>query len=637
MYKLLNRLLICIILSFVVLSCTKKEETTTEISTMEIIDQHSFAHPGEAVITHLNWTATIDFDQKMIVAEAGYNLKKSEGVKSIVLDISELSIENITDAKGKVLTFSIGEAQPFKGQPLTIELDAETEYINIVYTTSPGAAALQWLNPVQTTGGESPFLFTQSQAILARSWIPVQDSPGIRFSYAADVQVPAGMLALMSAENPREKSANGRYHFEMRQPIPAYLMALAVGDIVYKQLSERTGVYAEPAVIKAAAFEFAEMEDMVKAAEELYGPYQWEIYDLIILPPSFPFGGMENPRLTFATPTILAGDRSLTSLVAHELAHSWSGNLVTNATWDDFWLNEGFTVYFENRIMESVYGKAYAEMLALLALQDLKAEIKDMTEKGAAGDTHLKLHLEGRDPDDGMTSIAYDKGYYFLRYLEEQVGRELFDSFLRDYFSVHAFQSMNTENFLVYLDENLFIKNGLKPDVALYDQWVYGPGLPENCPVPVSDKFDQVDAVLSQWENGSEISMLISQEDIFTKKWSSHEWLYFLRQLPERMTPEQMQGLDNYLEFTYSGNSELLAAWMVHVIRHEYEPGFANLENFLISVGRRKFLIPLYGEMAKTNSGLTMARNIYAKARPNYHYVAVVTIDEMLNWNPENN
>ena len=636
MHNLLKRQLLFLTLSFVVLSCSNKENATLEITSMEIKDQHSFAYPEEAVITHLKWTATVDFDQKMIMAEASYNIKKSAAAKTIVLDISQLSVERVTDGAGESLTFSIGEERPFMGQPLTIQLNDNTGIITIAYWTSPDAAALQWLNPVQTTGGEFPFLFTQSQAILARSWIPIQDSPGIRFTYAADVQVPAGMLALMSAENPREKSVDGKYHFEMRQPIPGYLMALSVGDIVYEQLSERTGVYAEPAVLKAAAFEFAEMEDMVKAAEELYGPYQWEVYDLIILPPSFPFGGMENPRLTFATPTILAGDRSLTSLVAHELAHSWSGNLVTNATWDDFWLNEGFTVYFENRIMEAIYGAAYAEMLALLSLQDLKAEIKEMTDKGNAKDTHLKLDLEGRNPDDGMTSIAYDKGYYFLRYLEEQVGRELFDTFLRDYFSTHAFKSMTTEEFLVYLDENLFVKNGLEPDVTLYGQWIYGPGLPENCPVPVSDKFVQVDEVLSQWQNGTEISILIPQEDIFTRKWSTHEWLYFLRQLPEDMTLEQMQDLDDYLEFTYTGNSEMLAAWMVHVIKHGYEPGYANLENFLVSVGRRKFLIPLYGEMAKTESGLIMARNIYAKARPNYHYVAVVTIDEMLKWNPEN-
>jgi aminopeptidase N len=603
---------------------------------MEIKDQHTFARPGQAIITHLDWQARVDFEQQTITGVAKFNFKKAADASQIILDISKLTINEVKDQAGNILSFDVGEEIPFMGQSLTINLNDNTETIIISYVTSPQAEALQWLNPGQTASGTMPFLFTQSQAILARSWIPIQDSPGIRFTYNAEVQVPAGMLALMSAENPREKTADGMYHFVMKQPIPAYLMALTAGDIVYKQLSERTGVYAEPTVIKAAAFEFAEMETMVVAAEALYGPYRWEIYDLIVLPPSFPFGGMENPRLTFATPTILAGDRSLTSLVAHELAHSWSGNLVTNATWDDFWLNEGFTVYFENRIMEAVYGRDYSEMLATLALQGLKTEIKDMTGKGQAADTHLKLNLAGRNPDDGMTAIAYDKGYYFLRLLEERVGRDLFDAFLKEYFNAHAFQVMTTEEFLLYLNDNLFKKNGLEPDEGLIQQWVYGPGLPDNCPTPVSDKFNQVDEVLSQWVSGTPISALISQEDIFTRKWSSHEWLHFLRQLPDDMTLDQMQELDSYLEFTYTGNSELLTAWLVHVIRHGYEPGYANLENFLVSAGRRKFLVPLYGEMAKTASGMTMAKAIYAKARPNYHYVSVATIDKMLNWQQEN-
>ena len=631
-----NAALLIVILGVATISCTPKDDPSQESTNMVIKDHHTYAQPEQSVITHLDWNARVDFDQKRIVATAKFNISKVDDATQIVLDISKLDIEEVIDKAGSKLDFQVGEEKPFMGQPLTISLNKDTEVIEISYTTSPEAEALQWLNPMQTASGTMPFLFTQSQAILARSWIPIQDSPGIRFTYSADVQVPEGMLALMSAENPKEKSADGKYHFEMKQPIPAYLMALTAGDIVYEQLSDRTGVYAEPTVIKAAAFEFAEMEEMVGAAEALYGPYRWEIYDLIILPPSFPFGGMENPRLTFATPTILAGDRSLTSLVAHELAHSWSGNLVTNATWDDFWLNEGFTVYFENRIMEAVYGRPYAEMLAILSLQDLKSEIKDMTAKGNEADTHLKIHLEGRNPDDGMTSIAYDKGYYFLRLLEERVGRERFDAFLKEYFTVHAFKVMTTEEFLVYLNDNLFKKSGLEPDEALYQQWVYGPGLPDNCPVPVSDKFEKVDETLNQWLAGEPVFALIPQEDIFTKKWSSHEWLHFLRQLPVDMTLEQMTELDDHLQFTFTGNSEMLTAWMVHVIRHEYEPGYANLENFLVSAGRRKFLIPLYGEMVKTESGMAMARAIYAKARPNYHYVSVATLDKMLNWTQNN-
>ena len=622
------------LLGFFACSPTEKKDEPTN-NEMKIVDHHSFAQPEEAVITHLNWVANIDFENNIIEASAEYDIKISEASEKIILDINNLDISSVEDQSGNELVFTIGVVQAFLGSPLIIQISENTTKIKISYRTSPDAEALQWLSPQQTSAETMPFLFTQSQAILCRSWIPVQDSPGIRFSYNAHVSVPKGMLALMSAENPTEKSETGEYNFVMKQPIPAYLMALTAGDISYKKVGSRTGVYAEPSIIKAAAWEFEEMEEMVIAAEALYGPYQWDVYDLIVLPPSFPFGGMENPRLTFATPTILAGDRSLTSLVAHELAHSWSGNLVTNANWDDFWLNEGFTVYFEQRIMEAVYSRDYSEMLAVLSMQDLEATIADLTDKGQVTDTYLKLHLEGRNPDDGMTDIAYNKGYFFLRLLEEKFGREKFDVFLKAYFTENAFKSMTTDGFIDYLNKNLFEANNLALEPDLIDQWIYGPGLPENHPKPVSDRFDKVDAVVSDWVNETPIGLLIPQEDLLSKKWSSHEWLHFIRNLPAEMTATQMQELDEYLQFTYSGNSEVLTAWMIHVIKHEYEPGYQNLANFLISAGRRKFLVPLYGEMAKTESGMTMAREIYVKARPNYHFVSVSTIDEMLNWQAE--
>ncbi len=623
--------------SFIV-ACTPAEQTNTiQKQETSMSDSHSYAKPEIAVITHLNWKADVNFDTKTITAVADFTISKQEDAAEIIFDVNGPQIEAVTDGEGNPLSFALGNSQEFLGQPLVVSLNPEVRRVKISYKTSPDAEALQWLTAQQTAAETAPFLFTQSQAILCRSWIPVQDSPGIRFTYQAEVKVPQGMLALMSATNPTEKSANGEYNFEMPQPIPAYLMALAVGDIEYVKVGEFTGVYAEPTIIKAAAWEFEEMESMVTAAEELYGAYAWDVYDLIVLPPSFPFGGMENPRLTFATPTILAGDRSLTSLVAHELAHSWSGNLVTNATWDDFWLNEGFTVYFEQRIMEAVYGRDYSEMLALLSYQDLQTTIDDLYAKGEQKDTHLKLDLAGRNPDDGMTDIAYNKGYFFLRLLEEKFGREQFDTFLKEYFKTNAFKSINTESFIVYLNDNLFEKNGVAVDNNLYAEWIYGPGLPEIHPIPTSGRFETVEEVIREWEAGTAIGALIPQEDLLTKKWSSHEWLHFIRQIPENVSLAQLAELDEYLQFTYSGNSEVLTAWMVHVIKHGYEPGYENLENFLISVGRRKFLSPLYTELAKTEEGRIMARSIYAKARPNYHYVSVSTIDELLNWQEEVN
>lgn len=633
MLKSINKYALAFGASALLFACTETQTLETE-EPMKVVDNHTFAVPGEAIITHLDWDASVDFESKIITATATYAISTSEHAKEIILDINDLEIRGVKDGWGNELNFEIGKQEPFLGSPLTIELKKiGTKSIAISYVTSPNAEALQWLNPKQTADEVSPFLFTQSQAILARSWVPVQDSPGIRFTYNAHVSVPTGMLALMSATNPTEVSDNGQYDFVMDKAIPAYLLALTVGNIEYQKLSDRTGVYAEPSVIKAATYEFADMEQMVVAAEQLYGPYQWGVYDLIVLPPSFPFGGMENPMLTFATPTILAGDRSLVSLVAHELAHSWSGNLVTNATWDDFWLNEGFTVYFEERIMEEVYGRDYSEMLALLSLQDLKSEVESIAAGEKPEDTKLKLDLKGRNPDDGMTAIAYDKGYYFLRLLEETVGREKFDIFLKEYFTSNAFHSMTTGEFIEQLNSKLFEKNGLPIDEKLYADWIFGEGLPANCPQPKSNRFDKVEEVLTSWLVGNSIEELFTPEDLIEKRWSSHEWLHFLRNLPEDLTLEQMSSLDLYFQFTYTGNSEILTAWMVHVIKHQYEPGYQNLEAFLVNTGRRKFLSPLYAEMAKTDDGMKMAKEIYTKARPNYHFVAISTMDEMLDWN----
>jgi leukotriene-A4 hydrolase len=431
-------------------------------------------------------------------------------------------------------------------------------------------------------------------------------------------------MALMSAGNPTEKNADGIYTFKMEQPIPAYLLALAVGDVEFRPVGDRAGVYAEPSVIEQAAYEFEDMETMIAAAENLYGPYAWERYDLIVLPPSFPFGGMENPRLTFATPTILAGDKSLTSLVAHELAHSWSGNLVTNATWNDFWVNEGFTVYFEQRIMEAIYGRDYSEMLASLSNQDLKEEIADMTKAGMAADTKLKLDLKGRNPDDGVTPIAYDKGYLFLRSQEELVGRELFDAFLKDYFSSNAFKGMTTEALIEQMDERLYKKNGLVMDREKVEEWIYQPGLPADAPQPSSDKFSLVEEQMNAFVGGKAASELI------TEGWSSHEWLHFVRAIPSDLSLENMAALDAAFGFTKSGNSEVLMAWLEQSIKHNYTFAYGRLEEFLIHTGRRKFLMPLYRAMITSEEGKAMAKAIYVKARPNYHFVAYDSIDALL-------
>jgi leukotriene-A4 hydrolase len=587
-------------------------------------DPHSYSKPNEAKVTHLSWKASVDFDSKKISGVALWTIEKNGSSKEIVFDVKGLYVKRVT-LDGKAQTeFKIGKKDEILGEELIIDIKPETKFVAIEYVTDPAAEALQWLSAQQTAGKKFPFLFTQSQAILARSWVPCQDSPGIHFTYDAEVTVPKDLLALMSASNPQKKNETGTYKFEMKQPISSYLLALAVGDVEFKPISNRSGVYAEPSLIDTAAWEFVDLEKMIAGAEELYGPYAWERYDVIVLPPSFPFGGMENPRLTFATPTILAGDRSLTSLIAHELAHSWSGNLVTNSTWNDFWLNEGFTVYFETRIMEKLYGKDYAEMLASLNLQDLKDEIESLNAANLSADTKLLLSLEGRSPDDGVTDIAYNKGYYFLRSIEEAHGRDKFDAFLKNYFTENAFKSMDTEGFKSYI-KNYYQKNF---DVTLsdstFDKWIITEGLPSDHPQPSSTKFKKVDETLASWK--AEKPLDKSQ----SKDWSTHEWLHFLKNLPEILTPDQMKSVDSFGNLSESGNSEIITAWGVISIRNKYDKMAPKIEAFLINTGRRKFLSPLYNEMLKTEEGRKQAKIIYDKARPNYHFVATNTFDKLI-------
>ena len=586
-------------------------------------DPHSFANPAEAVVQKLQLDLTVDFKKKILSGSAALEIEKSDSAKKVVLDTRGLSIEKVMLDDSSEVEFQLGEEVEYLGRALTIPISASTKKVTVYYATTPGAAALQWLTPEQTAGKKFPFLFTQSQAILARTWVPIQDSPGIRFVYSATVKVPKELMALMSAENPQEKSADGVYHFNMPQPIPAYLLALSVGDLVFHAFDRRTGVYAEPVTIDKAAYEFDDLPKMVNAAETLYGPYAWGQYDLIILPPSFPFGGMENPRLTFATPTILAGDRSLTSLVAHELAHSWSGNLVTNATWNDFWMNEGFTVYFENRIMEALYGKDIADMQRILGQESMKETIKELGD--TSPDTRLKLDLTGRDPDDGVSDIAYEKGNNLLLVIEREVGREKFDAFLKKYFAGHAFATITTEQFLDYYKKNLVPDDASEAKRIGIEKWIYQPGLPENYVKISSSRFAEVDRQVEDWKKGTAPSALR------TKNFTTNEWLRFLNTLPDSLGADQMKDLDDAFHFTRTGNSEILFAWFEHVIPSKYEAAYGSLQNFLTTVGRRKFVKPLYAALLKTAGGTAMAKNIYAKARLNYHSVTANTIDEMLD------
>ena len=601
------------ILLLALTACQTKEMD----SSIKSKDYHTAASRSDARVTHLDLNIEVDMAKHIISGTATYLLDENASSDTIYFDTKDLKITKITDADShQNLNFELFNPDKILGSALEVFVNKDTKSIAIDYETSENAAALQWI--------DSSFLYTQSQAILARSWIPCQDGPGIRFTYNAKVRVPIKYIALMSAVNPQVKNDSGVYYFKQTRPIPSYLMALAVGDLQFKALSKNTGVYAAPNQVEKCANEFTDLPKMLSAAENLYGKYQWNRYDVLVLPASFPFGGMENPELTFATPTIIAGDQSLVSLLAHELAHSWSGNLVTNATWNDFWLNEGFTVYFERRIMEAIEGKEYNDMLQVLGYQDLQEELKAIGKDNA--DTKLYLDLKGRDPDDGLTDIAYEKGALFLIHIERMVGREKFDAFLKYYFQSNAFKTMDTKGFIAYLNDNL-----IKGDVDIAkkinaDAWIYQPNLPQDIPTISAKRLDAVDSALLHFLNGEKLA------NIKFEKWSSHEYLYFIRGLSSELSQAQIDEIKAKFNFAESGNSELAAAWFEYAIHHQYKSDYPALERFLISVGRRKFLMPLYSALIETEEGKKIAKDIYGKARSNYHFVSIQSLDELLSY-----
>lgn len=625
------RLFSFILLLFLVVSCQDNiAETDTKKDTTETQDPHSYANVHEIRTEHVHLELDVNFENQTIYGVARHKMSKHTATQAI-FDVKGLEIMKVTVGKDKekASEYAIGKNDELLGAPLTVSIEENTRHINIYYKTTEATEALDWLPPSLTAGKKHPFLYTQGQAILTRSWIPLQDTPSSRITYSADVKVPSDLLAVMSADNPKERNNEGLYHFEMKQPIPAYLIALAVGDLEYTDLGNKCGVYCEPQLTKSAAYEFEDVPKMMVAAEELYGAYQWDQYDIVLLPYSFPFGGMENPRLTFANPTLLAGDQSLVSVIAHELAHSWSGNLVTNATWNDFWLNEGFTVYFENRIMEKLYGKETADILALIEYQDLTVALADMAASKHPEDTHLKLELDHRSPDEGMTDIAYVKGAYFLRTLEEAVGREKMDAFLEAYFTEFAFKTITTSIFEKYLDENLLAPNNVEFNTK---EWIYESGLPANCIEINSERLDNMIALADEFNNGTskKISAFFRKErgDFITQEWQT-----FIRALDHDTDVKTMKKLDQTFGFSFGANPAIKSDWFKLCIRTGYTDARPQIKEYLCKIGRRWFIESVYECLVESENpdDFAFAKEVFSSAKDGYHFVSRSSIQELIN------
>ncbi|MDL1949261.1 M1 family metallopeptidase [Acidobacteria bacterium ACD] len=592
---------------------------------MNVKDPHSYADPSQPRTESLSLDLDVDFDRRVLSGTCVLTLA-APGEGPLDLDTKGLAIRSARTAGGAGVPFELAPAEEVLGSRLRLELPAGTRQVAISYETSPDSVALQWLAPAQTDGKRHPFLFSQCQAIHARAMVPVQDTPAIRVRYTASVTVPEALTAVMSAgpagEGPGPRPLTRTYRFDMPQPIPPYLLALAVGDLRGKDLSGRSRVWAEPGVVDAAAWEFEEMESILRTAERLFGPYEWDRYDMLVLPPSFPYGGMENPRMTFLTPTILAGDRSLVDVVAHELAHSWTGNLVTNATADHFWLNEGWTVWAERRIVEALHGEKETSLAWAIGQKALDSAI----ERFGSGSpmTKLRMDLRGVDPDDSFSSVPYEKGSRFLVLCERAVGRERFDRFVREYIDRFRFTSITTDEFLAFLEERL---PGTAAAVGA-GAWMDEPGLPANAPVFRSEALESLTALAEGWAGGRRPSPAEAAA------WSPSELLVYLQHLPRELPAEECAWLDANLSLSGRGNHALLVEWLTIAAGSGYEPAFGRIAEVLKRVGRMKYLRPLYTALGRHERTRALAREVYAAARPTYHVLSCRTVESVMGKYP---
>lgn len=594
------------------------------LTTDDAKDPYSYAQPEVARVTHVALDLALDFEAKNVGGKATLDILAEDGAETVVLDTMGLKITSVTDNAGIDLPFEVGETKEGMGAPLTVTMGTKRQVV-IAYKSGPDAKALQWLVPEQTAGGEHPYLLSQGQPTLNRTWIPTQDSPGIRQTWEAKITAPEPLTVVMSGLSSGDPvgSSEGRraFNFIMNKPVAPYLIAIAAGDIVFQELGPRSGVWTEPVMLDKAAAELADTEKMIDAAEDLYGEYRWGRYDMIVLPPSFPYGGMENPVMTFLTPTFIAGDRSLTGLVAHELAHSWSGNLVTNANWSDSWLNEGTTSYFENRIIEKLYGKKRASQERALNFAGMEETI---AEKGSDADiTALHLTGENASPEGGASGVIYDKGASFLHTVEAIVGREKFDTWLESWFDRHAFQPATSAMFLADMRANL-VKDDQELEAKLMlDEWVYKPGLPSNALRPDPAAFAEVDKAAEAYVASRTLDKAV------WGNWTSAERLRLLSKLPQALPDEELAKLDSDLGLAVSGNNEILFAWLELALQNRYDPAVPLAEEFLGTVGRRKFVAPLFETLMEQNDwGKPIAKRIYAKTRGGYHAVTTGTVDK---------
>ena len=623
----MHRKIVLIVITLLSLSACSNDEA--EVDNYDPgRDYFTFANTDQFVTEHLALDLNVDFGAEELRGFAMLSMRRlDEAATEVILDTRDLTIASVAvlqSGSSLPAEFKFGEAHEMLGTPLFISLPADTGEqfdLMIEYNTSPKSTALQWLPPELTAGGKHPLMFSQSQAVHARSWVPLQDTPAVRITYEAIVRTPESLLAVMSANNDPLTPRTGEYHFDMPQPIPSYLLAISVGNIYFAPLGEDTGIYTEPELLDASVYEFADTQAMLEQAEEMYGPYEWGRYDLLVLPPSFPYGGMENPRLSFITPSLLAGDRSLVSVIAHELAHSWSGNLVTNATWRDGWLNEGMTSYFESRLMEVIYDIKRVDEERVLMYRELLLDLEEVPEHMQA----LAPRLDDTTSEDFQGGIHYSKGQLFLEYLEKAFGRNAFDEFLTSYFKEFAFGTITTEQFLDYLDLKLLSQEGSPVDRVQAEQWTYHPGLPESASIPQSENLESAEALALAWADGE-----VDLTEIPFAEFSPQAKIHFINSLPAELSFNKLAELDAGLGLSETQNAEIGRTWFIQVATRRYTDVYEQMEAHLSRFGRGRLIAPVYRALALNGEDLELAGEIFARARGAYHPLTAAWIEDGL-------
>ena len=606
------------------ISKTNQKELNT-FSNYDIISQ-----------TNINVHFIVDFDNKKVDGEVTISFKALEDGEVIILDTKSLIIKSIKDNTGNELDFKLDNYYRLEshGVPLKIYKEYskdDTFDITIEYSTTKDCMAIDWLEPEQTSGGKYPFMYSQCQSILCREMLPIQDTPAVKMPVQISITVPEELIGLAAGLFVEEinNGNNKTFIYALDIPIPSYLIAIAAGDIGSQNVSERCTIYAEKTVVEKAAWEFSDTEKFLKIAENYIGEYVWGQYNILVLPPSFPFGGMENPTLTFLTPSLIAGDKSLVSVVAHEISHSWTGNLVTNENWPDFWLNEGFTMFIERKILSSHKDKDMAKLDAMVGLSDLKADIIAFGESKSF--SSLEPNLLGRNPDDAFNKVPYEKGFNLLYYLENKVNNDdIFQKFMRSYIDKFKKGVVKYMDFRTFFET--FIKNNVKDWEKIlndidWDTWVFAPGFP-----PVENDFsnkyaDEVDqAVKDFYENKLSDDFVKKFKDWFTLL--KQNFLNKIKESDIELSETQLEFLNEKLELIQGKyNVEVSCSYYLTVLYHgtlstKFEE---SLVDFLGKHGRINYIRPLFSALARRNKELAI--KTLDKYRNFYHSIIIKYIE----------